>query len=149
MTTNLHRRKSFYMFHHISPSYIYTYYTPRSIMTKALSAKAKSLERTRGRSTPYAQETPFEGYNSKNYSATRNEVGVFTTPPYSSDVKGCWKFKDKAAAGRSCGDIWHMFEVYRYVHHSTGKIENYTKRGLNHRDQRDFIGSVPHLRISR
>ncbi|WVF72191.1 hypothetical protein IAT40_007003 [Kwoniella sp. CBS 6097] len=56
----------------------------------------------------------------KSYKATKNEVGVFTTPGYSDDIKPLWKFKNAEEAGKSAKAIWSRFEGYR--------------------DQGDFIG---------
>ncbi|WVR05186.1 hypothetical protein IAU60_002198 [Kwoniella sp. DSM 27419] len=54
------------------------------------------------------------------YRATKNEVGVFTTPGYSDAIKPLWRFKDATEAAKSAEAIWGRFEGYR--------------------DQRDFIG---------
>ncbi|KAI9638095.1 uncharacterized protein MKK02DRAFT_14696, partial [Dioszegia hungarica] len=40
------------------------------------------------------------------------EQGVFTTPPYSGEIKGAWRFKDEAAARESSEVIWGMFRSY-------------------------------------
>ncbi|OCF41313.1 hypothetical protein I317_04884 [Kwoniella heveanensis CBS 569] len=49
----------------------------------------------------------------KSYKATKNEVGVFTTPGYSDDIKPLWKFKNAEEAGKSAKAIWGKFEGYR------------------------------------
>jgi hypothetical protein len=38
---------------------------------------------------------------------------VFTTPPYSAEIKGLWRFKDDAAARESAEAIWQKFGGYR------------------------------------
>ncbi|WVQ69995.1 uncharacterized protein L199_008219 [Kwoniella botswanensis] len=52
-------------------------------------------------------------YTPNNYAATKNEVGVFTTPGYSEDIKTLWKFKNAEEAGKSAEGIWELFEGYR------------------------------------
>ncbi len=47
------------------------------------------------------------------YPALKTEQGVFTTPPYSGEIKGFWRFKDEQAARESSGEIWGLFEKYR------------------------------------
>jgi hypothetical protein len=41
---------------------------------------------------------------------------VFTTPPYSGEIKGAWRFKDEAAAKESSEVIWGMFRSYMRVY---------------------------------
>nr|XP_019002035.1 uncharacterized protein I203_05171 [Kwoniella mangroviensis CBS 8507]OCF65496.1 hypothetical protein I203_05171 [Kwoniella mangroviensis CBS 8507] len=62
-------------------------------------------------------------YTPTNYAATKNEVGVFTTPGYSEDIKPLWKFKNAEEAGKSAEGIWKLFEGYRWD-----------------RDKNDFVG---------
>ena len=61
--------------------------------------------------TPGSSKT----YTLSNYSAQRNEGGVFTTPPYSAHIKPFWRFKDEATAKKSAEDIWVIFEGYRAI----------------------------------
>jgi hypothetical protein len=75
-----------------------------------LTGKAKSLAKTASR--PY-QVIPKEGYTPQTYKALRNEVGVFTTPPYSDDIKGLWRFKDEESARTSSEEIWGKFLEYK------------------------------------
>jgi hypothetical protein len=49
------------------------------------------------------------------YRALKTEQGVFTTPPYSGELKGLWKFKDEDTARESAELLWERFEGYRYV----------------------------------
>ena len=51
----------------------------------------------------------------KTYRALKTEQGVFTTPPYSGELKGLWKFKDEDTARQSAESLWERFEGYRYV----------------------------------
>jgi hypothetical protein len=51
----------------------------------------------------------------KTYRALKTEQAVFTTPPYSGELKGLWKFKDEDTARQSAESLWERFEVYRYV----------------------------------
>ncbi|KAK8869765.1 hypothetical protein IAR55_000333 [Kwoniella newhampshirensis] len=60
------------------------------------------------------------GFTPETYHATRNEVGVFTTPPYSEAIKPLWRFQDSVVARASAEAIWERFERYR--------------------DQEDFVG---------
>ena len=47
------------------------------------------------------------------FPALKTEQGVFTTPPYSAEIKGLWRFKDEAAARESAESIWQKFGGYR------------------------------------
>ncbi|WVQ98768.1 hypothetical protein IAU59_005899 [Kwoniella sp. CBS 9459] len=49
----------------------------------------------------------------KSYKATKNEVGVFTTPDYSDGIKPLWKFKNAEEAEKSAKAIWTRFEGYK------------------------------------
>lgn len=51
----------------------------------------------------------------KTYRALKTEQGVFTTPPYSGELKGLWKFKDEDTARTSAESLWGRFEGYKYV----------------------------------
>jgi hypothetical protein len=51
-----------------------------------------------------------------SYKALKTEQGVFTTPPYSANLKNLWKFKDADTASKSSEALWEKFEGYRYVH---------------------------------
>jgi len=53
--------------------------------------------------------------NPRTYRALKTEQGVFTTPPYSGELKGLWKFKDEDTARQSAESLWERFEGYRYV----------------------------------
>ncbi|WVW83044.1 hypothetical protein I302_105061 [Kwoniella bestiolae CBS 10118] len=52
-------------------------------------------------------------YTPSDYAATKNEVGVFTTPGYSEDIKPLWRFKTAEEAKKSAEGIWKLFEGYR------------------------------------
>ncbi|WWC89987.1 uncharacterized protein L201_004917 [Kwoniella dendrophila CBS 6074] len=52
-------------------------------------------------------------YTPSTYHATKNEVGVFTTPGYSDDIKPLWRFKNAEEAKKSAESIWERFERYR------------------------------------
>lgn len=60
-------------------------------------------------SSSAAQLTP------KTYRALKTEQGVFTTPPYSGELKGLWKFKDADTARESSSALWERFESFRSV----------------------------------
>ena len=47
------------------------------------------------------------------YRALLTEQGVFTTPPYSGEIKHLWRIKDAAAAQTSAEAIFALFERYR------------------------------------
>lgn len=51
----------------------------------------------------------------RTYRALKTEQGVFTTPPYSANLKGLWKFKDADTASESAEALWERFETYRSV----------------------------------
>lgn len=51
--------------------------------------------------------------NPRTYRALKTEQGVFTTPPYSGDLKGLWKFKDAEAARESSAALWERFVMFR------------------------------------
>jgi hypothetical protein len=51
--------------------------------------------------------------DSNPFPALKTEQGVFTTPPYSAEIKGLWRFKDEATARESAEAIWARFEEYR------------------------------------
>jgi hypothetical protein len=46
------------------------------------------------------------------YPALKTEQGVFTTPPYSGEIKGLWRFKDEASSRESAEAIWAKFTAY-------------------------------------
>jgi hypothetical protein len=73
----------------------------------------------------------------KTYRALKTEQGVFTTPPYSGELKGLWKFKDEDIARQSAESLWERFEVYRYVITIRPLIMMLMKR----KDE-DFVGYV-------
>ncbi|WWD15960.1 hypothetical protein CI109_100384 [Kwoniella shandongensis] len=52
-------------------------------------------------------------FSPATYKATRNEVGVFTTPPYSEKIKPLWRFQDSVVARASAEAIWERFQGYR------------------------------------
>jgi hypothetical protein len=56
--------------------------------------------------------------NPTTYRALKTEQGVFTTPPYSAQLKHLWKFKDEQVARESAESLWERFEGYRYVSHT-------------------------------
>ncbi|WWD01306.1 hypothetical protein V866_008249 [Kwoniella sp. B9012] len=74
-------------------------------MPKPSSSSSSSL-RSNGQNGKYE-------YTPTNYAATKNEVGVFTTPGYSEDIKPLWKFKNAEEARKSAEGIWKLFEGYR------------------------------------
>lgn len=47
------------------------------------------------------------------YPALKTEQGVFTTPPYSAEIKPLWRFKDEDAAKHSAEEIWRLWEGYK------------------------------------
>lgn len=49
------------------------------------------------------------------FPALKTEQGVFTTPPYSADIKGSWRFKDEVTAKESAVAIWEKFLIYKLV----------------------------------
>lgn len=68
----------------------------------------------------------------KTYRALKTEQGVFTTPPYSGELKGLWKFKDEDTARQSAESLWERFEGYKYV---------VIKDGTDvYRKEEDFVG---------
>jgi hypothetical protein len=73
----------------------------------------------------------------KTYRALKTEQGVFTTPPYSGELKGLWKFKDEDTARQSAESLWERFEVYRYVRPIRPLIMMLMKR-----QDEDFVGYV-------
>jgi hypothetical protein len=77
----------------------------------------------------------------KTYRALKTEQGVFTTPPYSGELKGLWKFKDEDTARQSAESLWERFEVYRYV-----IIIRPLVMILMDRKQEDFVGYVNYRR---
>jgi len=73
----------------------------------------------------------------KSYRALKTEQGVFTTPPYSGELKGLWKFKDEDTARQSAESLWERFEGYRYV--TLWPM-------LMNRKEEDFVGYVNYRR---
>ena len=59
-------------------------------------------------------------FTPSNYRAQRNEVGVFTTPPYSTSIKPFWRYKDESAAKKSAQEIWEIFGRYREMRDFVG-----------------------------
>ena len=47
------------------------------------------------------------------FPALKTEQGVFTTPPFSAEIKDLWRFKDEDAAKESAKAIWDRFERYK------------------------------------
>ena len=75
------------------------------------------------RNMPKAPPTTLVASSSKltphTYRALKTEQGVFTTPPYSGELKGLWKFKAEETARESAESLWERFEGYRQVAHLT------------------------------
>lgn len=71
------------------------------------------------------------------YRALKTEQGVFTTPPYSANLKDLWKFKDAPTASRSAEALWERFEGYQYV--LSGFSEE-SDELMSYREQDDFVG---------
>lgn len=75
-------------------------------------AARRATTSTKSRSPPsIALPTP------TTYRALKTEQGVFTTPPYSGDLKGLWKFKDADTARESSLALWERFQLYKSVVH--------------------------------
>ena len=47
------------------------------------------------------------------YRALQSEQGVFTSPPYSGEIKEKWRIKNEAVAKRSAESVYAAFEKYR------------------------------------
>jgi hypothetical protein len=70
---------------------------------------------------PKAPPTPASASSSSSsskldpttYRALKTEQGVFTTPPYSAQLKHLWKFKNEEIARESAESLWKRFEGYR------------------------------------
>jgi hypothetical protein len=68
-------------------------------------------------------------YTPETYRALKTEQGVFMTPPYSTEIKEHWRFKDEAEAKRSSEIIWQMFQDYRSVLSSVAQTcENHASK---------------------
>ncbi len=67
--------------------------------------------------SPSTVTTPNHDYrlDPSPYRALHTEQGVFTTPPYSAELKGMWGFKDVAKARASAGGAYAAFGRYRLV----------------------------------
>ena len=62
-------------------------------------------------------------YTPHTYRALRNEVGVFTTPPYSAHVKPHWRYKDEETAEKSAAAIWELFQEYKIKNDFVGYVD--------------------------
>lgn len=79
---------------------------PRATRSVSTAASASASAPT---SNPVTKLTPW------TYRALKTEQGVFTTPPYSGDLKELWKFKDAPTAQTSAKALWERFQSYKYV----------------------------------
>jgi hypothetical protein len=71
------------------------------------------------------------------YKALKTEQGVFTTPPYSANLKDLWKFKDADTAAKSSEALWERFKGYRYV---ISGVYQEVDELMGDREQEDFVG---------
>jgi hypothetical protein len=91
-------------------------------MPKASPLKASRLRASTSStvSKPITHRVPDQTHDYRldpiPYPALKTEQGVFTTPPYSGEIKGAWRFKDEAAAKESSEVIWGMFRSYMRVY---------------------------------
>lgn len=61
------------------------------------------------------------------YPALKTEQGVFTTPPYSAEIKPLWRFKDENAATQSAEEIWRLWEGYKRDEDFIGSVLDYIR----------------------
>ncbi|ORX39946.1 hypothetical protein BD324DRAFT_615612, partial [Kockovaella imperatae] len=91
----------------------------RSLMTSSGSAASPPSLPSCSSSSASSSAT----YTPANYKAQRNEMGVFTTPPYSTAIKAFWRYKDKEVAEKSAKEIWQIFERYKEMKDFVGSVE--------------------------